>query len=86
MALRRNPTSFPATQVDERRIDALIEKGGSVASPAAGDKRSLVQLRLTQSVIGRIDAVRKRRTVAPPRHAWMLEAILEKLAREEESR
>ena len=83
MPLRRKPSSSPATQVDERRIDALIEKGGSVAS--ASDKRSLVQLRLPQSVIGRIDAVRKRRTVAPPRHAWMLEAILEKLAREEES-
>lgn len=42
-----------------------------------------LQLRLDAELISRVDAVRKNRLVAPSRHAWLLEAIHEKLRREE---
>jgi hypothetical protein len=78
MALRAKPQQTPAA--DERRINELIEKGGAV--PAAGADKSrpmLVQLRLSRDLIQRIDRDRRKRTVPPSRHAWILEALLEKL-------
>jgi hypothetical protein len=73
----------------ETEIQALIEKGGSVAKPEAKaiatSKPQLVQLRLTRDVIARIDAIREARLVKIPRHMWLLEAIHEKLVREEEN-
>ncbi len=87
MALRRKPEA--QAKPDERHIDDVINRGGSIATvepPADEGKLSLVQLRLRQTLIERIDQARARRTVPPPRHAWMLEALLEKLAREEQAR
>ena len=43
----------------------------------------LVQLRLPRDLVQRIDMARKHRIVAPSRHAWLLEALLEKLETEE---
>jgi hypothetical protein len=84
MPLRRKPAA-PASDIDERRIDGLIDKGGTVAvdtaSPAATTLGSL-QLRLDLALIARIDRARARRTVPPSRMNWILEALLEKLARE----
>jgi hypothetical protein len=62
-------------------IDAVIDKGGSssTAPRRPPDKVLLVQLRLEQRLLDRIDRRRKERTVAPSRHAWILEALLEKL-------
>jgi hypothetical protein len=80
MALRAKPKQATA---DDRRVDALIEKGGTV--PADGgdaSKHMLVQLRLPPDLIQRIDRARKKRTVPPSRHAWILEALLEKLKAE----
>ena len=87
MALRRRP-KFEATNsaVTERQIEALIDKGGSVAPGHKGaqeTKPQLVQLRLPRTLVQRIDRTRKRRLVAPSRHAWLLEALLEKLESEE---
>jgi hypothetical protein len=39
----------------------------------------LVQLRLSPELIQRIDKNRRKRTVPPSRHAWILEALLDKL-------
>lgn len=86
MALRRKPAaeSKPST-VAERQVEALIEKGGSV-SPARAKgqetKPQLIQLRLPRMLVRRIDEARSRRLVAPSRHAWLLEALLEKLDNE----
>jgi hypothetical protein len=79
MALRSKPQQQPATD-DERRINALIEKGGTVPTHN-GDpsKPMLVQLRLPPDLIHRIDSSRSKRTVPPSRHSWILEALLEKL-------
>jgi hypothetical protein len=78
MALRAKPQQ---QQPDDRRINELIEKGGTVARRENGDtaKLMLVQLRLSRDVIQRIDRTRKKRTVPPSRHSWILEALLDKL-------
>jgi hypothetical protein len=80
MAIARKPQ---APKVD---VNGLIRKGGSVADevPVQDNTRpQLLQLRLPRSLVGRIDDVRESRLVPPSRHAWLLEAIHEKLQREE---
>ena len=90
MALRRRPESESMkSAATERQIEALIDKGGSVAPGRKGAKKTkpqLVQLRLPRTLVQRIDLARKRRLVAPSRHAWLLEALLEKLESEEHQR
>ena len=87
MALRRKPQSESkkTPSADERRIETLIDKEGSVAPDHEGGKGrpQLVQLRLPRDLVQRIDMARKHRIVAPSRHAWLLEALLEKLETEE---
>jgi hypothetical protein len=81
MALRAKPQQ---QQPDDRRINELIEKGGTVAARESDGhaKPMLVQLRLSRDVIQRIDRTRKKRTVPPSRHSWILEALLDKLKAE----
>jgi hypothetical protein len=77
MPLRSKPQQHPAS-AEERRINQLIEKGGTVAtSPEekASDVKS-VQLRLSTGLIQRIDEERQKRPVPPSRHTWILEALL----------
>ena len=88
MALRRKPQSESkkAPSADHRHIEVLIDKGGSVApdyEAEKGTRLQLVQLRLPRSLVQRIDKARQHRIVAPSRHAWLLEALLEKLDTEE---
>lgn len=81
----------PKAAIPETEIQALIEKGGSVASrggegkPSNDNKPQLVQLRLDRHLVERIDATLETRVVKIPRHTWLLEAVHEKLAREEEN-
>jgi hypothetical protein len=42
-----------------------------------------LQLRLPGDILRRIDAVRPKGIAAPSRHDWFLQALIEKLAREE---
>lgn len=90
MALRRRPKSESMNSaITERQIEALIDKGGSVPPGQQGareTKPQLVQLRLPRTLVQRIDRARKRRLVAPSRHSWLLEALLEKLEVEEQQR
>jgi hypothetical protein len=73
------------TKPDEATIRAIIERGGSVAGEnnATEVERRLLQLRLPVALISRIDGALRSRAVPPSRHHWILEAIHEKLAREE---
>jgi hypothetical protein len=82
MALRSKPQ--PANADDERLINELIEKGGTVPADdhSGKSKPMLVQLRLSRDLIQRIDRNRKKRTVPPSRHSWILEAMLDKLKAE----
>src|SRR5512132_3161195 len=90
MAVTRKPVARPHdmaehTKPDEATIRAIIERGGSVAGEnnATEVERRLLQLRLPVVLISRIDGALRSRAVPPSRHHWILEAIHEKLAREE---
>jgi hypothetical protein len=85
------PAKLPGTPPDEELVRSLINKGGSVADATRGHetasiKPMLVQLRLYRGMVEEIDAARSgsksRRRRAPSRHAWIVEAIEEKLERE----
>ena len=79
-------------QPDEQEVRKLILRGGSVAEgsaaaePGTAIKPMLVQLRLYPDMVQEIDSLRKdtrgRRHPAPSRHAWIVKAIEEKLARD----
>lgn len=81
MALRAKP--IQDTKAEEQ-INALIEKGGTVAtdSSTTNGRLMLLQLRLSKDVVQRIDKQRNKRIVPPSRHAWILEALLEKLKKD----
>lgn len=81
MALRPKPTQDTRA---EEQINALIEKGGTVATDTSttNGKLTLVQLRLLKDLVQRIDKQRSKRIVPPSRHAWILEALLEKLKKD----
>lgn len=81
MALRAKPIQDSKA---EEQINALIEKGGTVATDTSttNGKLMLLQLRLSKDVVQRIDRQRNKRIVPPSRHAWILEALLEKLKKD----
>lgn len=90
MAVTRKPVAKPGearaeASPDEAAIRTVIERGGTVAGEGVPDEavRKLLQLRLPITLIDRIDGVRRGHDVPPSRHHWILEAIHEKLAREE---
>ncbi len=86
MAVTRKPKPA-APAADESAVQELIRKGGSVASPAARqDDQQLasVLLRIPSDMLARIDAsVQRRRPVRISRLAWIIEALQERLEREE---
>ena len=73
----------------ESEVQALIDKGGSPAKAASKSKgkRNIipVTLRLPSELSNRIEAVLQKRAFKLPRHTWLLEAVIEKLEREEGS-
>lgn len=87
MAITRKPkpsASAPAA-VD---VDALINKGGSVATTtlvraSTSDKPAAVVLRVPAEVLERVDRQVEARPVKVPRHTWLMEAVIEKLVRDE---
>ena len=90
MAVTRKPMPRAADAAlsdavaDEAKVREFIERGGKVAGEEQLEvARKLVQLRLPHELLVRVDRALKARTVPPSRHNWFLEAIYEKLAREE---
>ena len=78
------PKSEASDEPSETAIRTFIERGGSVSGEGTDDMRTkLVQLRLAPHLIERIDRTREAERVPPSRHHWILEAIHEKLEREE---
>lgn len=85
MAIRSKPRQeTPVPAPDERAVEAFIGKGGSTAPETnVTAKVQRLQLRLPADIIQRIDAIRPKGITAPSRHDWFLQAMLEKLEREE---
>lgn len=81
MAVSRKPAAAA-------NVEAFIREGGSVTqgSQANGDETDVkgLKLRLPGELLAEVDAAVKRRRPAPSRHQWILEAIYEKLEREQE--
>ena len=67
-------------------VARIIKRGGSVAGAATDDDKKSVQLRVESALLERIDGVRETvpSSIRASRHTWMMEAILEKLEREEQ--
>ncbi len=89
MAIAKKPQS--QTNLETSEVDALIQKGGSVAGEnsltsetdnAASGKEKSVILRLSAETLQQIDRAVQLRRIKIPRHTWFLEAVMEKLDRE----
>ena len=84
MAIVRKPG---ASMASECEIESVINKGGGVASAGAarspgGRKIGKVLLRVPEDLLSRVDGVVGAKPLPTTRHAWLLEAVLEKLERE----
>jgi hypothetical protein len=80
MAVTRKPQVVP-----ERAIEALIAKGGSVATatpaPTPPDVK-LVPVRMEATLLVRLDQAVQAQPIKIPRNTWVLQAIVEKLTRD----
>lgn len=79
MAVRRKP----------RNVEDFIKQGGSSPKPVsdapegqAGPGFKNVRLRMREDLLEAVDQAVERRRSGIARHAWILEAIVEKLDRE----
>ena len=65
-------------------IDAVINRGGtsSASQEENQDKERIFNLRVPESLVRQVDALRKRRTGKISRNTWILEAIADKVERE----
>lgn len=95
MAIARKPTkqtaaAKPAPIADEKKVMALIGKGGSIATNGAGkgSDAEIVQVffRAPSDLIEQVEsAAKSRRPIKATRQNWIIEAIVEKLDREAKS-
>jgi hypothetical protein len=71
-----------------RDIDAVINRGGSSAASQEGhlEKERVFNLRVPESLVEKVDALRKQRTGRISRNTWILEAIEDKVERETQAR
>lgn len=83
MAITKKPKASEKRE-DEQSINALINKGGSIAEEnddkQIGDKAILI--RIPAEALKKIDEIVSAKKIKTPRHTWLLEAIFEKLERE----
>lgn len=84
MAITPKP-SAKKQGLSEASVEALINRGGtsSQKEELKPDEVKLVQLRLSSSLLSKIDTSRSNKALKKPRHTWILEAILEKIERED---
>ena len=65
-------------------IDAVINRGGtsSTSQEENQEKERIFNLRVPESLVAKVDALRKRRSGKISRNTWILEAIEDKVERE----
>ena len=65
-------------------IDAVINRGGTSGASQEDnqEKERIFNLRVPESLVTKVDALRKRRTGKISRNTWILEAIEDKVERE----
>ncbi len=85
MAISRKPKTSEK-QVKEQNINALINKGGSIAKENSdGGKQpggKPILIRVPAEALQKIDEIVSAKKIKTPRHTWLLEAVFEKLERE----
>jgi hypothetical protein len=83
VAITRRPKS--SAEAAEVSVETLINKGGSSPKRDAADAGGTVAivLRLPTAILARVEQAVKARPIRTPRHTWLLEAVHEKLTREE---
>ena len=66
-------------------IDAVINRGGSSSASQEEhtEKERIFNLRVPESLVAKVDALRKRRAGKISRNTWILEAIEDKVEREQ---
>lgn len=82
MAISRKPKTSEK-QAKEQNINTLINKGGSVAQSdgkQSGEKPILI--RIPVEALEKIDEIVSAKKIKTPRHTWLLEAVFEKLERD----
>ena len=89
MSIAKKPKT--TSSQSEADVQALIEKGGSSARKNKKKEKQQrdvvpISLRLPREFSERIETVLEKRALKIPRHTWLLEAVIEKLEREEEGR
>ncbi len=84
MAITRKPKQSSSTGAKSVDVNALINKGGSVAEKNDSQEKDTVPviLRMPEDILRKVDASVQARRIKTPRHTWLLEAVLEKLERE----
>lgn len=80
MAIAKKP--IKNQDVSEDKINAVIQKGGSVVKTKKDEKIQKILLRIPTDLNNKIEKSLNSRRFKTPRSTWILEAILEKLARE----
>ncbi len=92
MTVRRapvpEPRTLPQSEDLDLRTEAFISKGMQARTevspkPSTVTKPTKVLLTIPTDSHARIESVLAERRVRIPRHTWLLEAIVEKLEREE---
>ena len=65
-------------------IDVVINRGGTsgASQEENQEKERIFNLRVPESLVAKVDALRKRRTGKISRNTWILEAIEDKVERE----
>jgi hypothetical protein len=66
------------------RTSATLRKRARALPPPTGlEAEQPIVLRLPLPILSQVDEVVKARPIRTPRHTWLLEAVWEKLAREQ---
>lgn len=83
MALSPKPVRPASTPVDN--VEAFISKGGSVPTTKPMGKGAQHPLKFPEGdLFDRLERARKAALVTLPRNTWILQAIAEKLEREQQ--
>jgi hypothetical protein len=80
MPIAKKPTQDE--EANQSEINAVISKGGSVASTAQSAGNQKILIRIPNALLDRVDTDLSSRPLKTPRNTWILEAILEKLERQ----
>jgi hypothetical protein len=81
MAIAKKP--IKTQDISEKKINAVIQKGGSVVKTKKDEKIQKILLRIPTDLNNKIEKSLNSRLLKTPRNTWILEAIFEKLEKEQ---